>query len=77
MPNVLVRDVDISVLDRIKLYAKRQNRSLQAEMTLIMRDASERPDPSERLKEIRRIRASIKNKQQTDSAILLREDRDR
>lgn len=77
MPDVLIRDVDVLDLDKIKLRAKRQNRSLQAEMKIIFRDAAARPEPSERLNEIRRIRASIKNKQQTDSAILLREDRDR
>lgn len=75
--DVLVRKVDIVILEKLKRKAKRQNRSLQAELQVMFRDAADRPDPSERLKEIRRIRASIKNKQQTDSAILLREDRDR
>ena len=75
--DVLVRKVDIATLEKLKAKAKRQNRSLQAEMQFIFRDAAERVEPSERLDEIRRIRASIKNRNQTDSAILLREDRDR
>ena len=75
--DVLVRKVEIALLEKLRRKAKRQNRSLQAEMQLILRDAAERSEPTERLEEIRRIRASIKNKQQTDSAILLREDRDR
>lgn len=75
--DVLVRKVDIGILEKLRHKAKRQNRSLQAEMQVILRDAAKRSEPSERLEEIRRIRASIKNRRQTDSAILLREDRDR
>ncbi len=75
--DVLVRKVDTVILEKLKRKAKRQNRSLQAEMQVIFRDAAERSEPTERLEEIRRIRASIKNRQQTDSAILLREDRNR
>lgn len=75
--DVLVRKVDVAVLDKIKEKAKRQKRSLQAEMTLMFRDAAEKSSALDRLEEIRRIRASIKNRQQTDSVVLLREDRDR
>lgn len=75
--DVLIRNVEVSVLDKLKRKAKLQNRSLQSEMQFIFRDAAERAEPSERLTEIRRIRAAIKNRDQTDSAILLREDRNR
>jgi hypothetical protein len=75
--DVLIRKVEVAVLEKLKRKAKLKNRSLQAEMQGIFRDAAERAEPSERLAEIRKIRASIKNRDQTDSAILLRDDRNR
>ena len=75
--DVLVRKVDIATIEKLKHKAKRQKRSLQAQMLIVLRSAAEKTEPTDRLEEIRRIRASIKNRQQTDSAILLREDRDR
>ncbi len=77
MPDVLVRDVDVLVLDKIKLWAKRQNRSLQSEMKIIMSDAAKRREPLSELELIRKIRASNTKVNTTDSADLLREDRDR
>lgn len=77
MPSVLVRDVEVSVLDRLKLRAKRQNRSLQAEVRSILENAASRPEPLSELELIRKIRASNTKVNKTDSAELLREDRDR
>ena len=77
MPNVLVRDVEVSVLDRLKLRAKRQNRSLQAEMKIILQDAAARREPLSELQLIRKIRSLNTRVNKTDSADLLREDRDR
>ena len=75
--DVLVRKVDIATIEKLKHKAKQQNRSLQSQMLIVLRDAAEKTEPADRLEEIRRIRASIKNRQQTDSATLLREDRGR
>lgn len=77
MPNVLVRDVEVSVLDRLKLRAKRQNRSLQTEMKIILNKAAEQREPLSELELIRKLRASNTKVNKTDSADLLREDRDR
>lgn len=77
MPNVLVRDVEVSVLDRLKLRAKRKNRSLQAEMKIVLQDAAARAEPLSQLELMRKIRASNTKINKTDSADLLREDRDR
>lgn len=77
MPNILVRDVEVSVLDRLKLRAKRQNRSLQTEMKIILNKAAEQREPLSELELIRKIRASNTKVNKTDSADLLREDRDR
>ena len=77
MPDVLVRDVDILVLERLKSKAKRENRSLQSELSILLLRASEQDEPISRLDLVRKIRGSIKNVQKTDSVELLREDRDR
>jgi plasmid stability protein len=77
MPDVLVRDVDVSVLDKIKLRAKRQNRSLQSEMKIIFSEAAEKREPLLELELIRKIRASNTKVNKTDSVDLLREDRER
>ena len=75
--DILIRKIDVSIVDKLKLKARTQNRSLQAEVKMILQDAASRPDPLSRLETIRKIRDSISNKNQTDSAVLLREDRDR
>ena len=77
MPNVLVRDVEVSVLDRLKLRAKRQNRSLQTEMKIILNNAAEQREPLSELELLRKFRSSLTKVNKSDSADLLREDRDR
>lgn len=77
MADVLVRDLEASVVDRLKRRAERQKRSLQTELSIILTEVANRPDPLTERELLRKFRNSIKNKQQTDSAILLREDRDR
>lgn len=57
MPNILVRDVEVSVLERLQLRAKRQNRSLQAEMKIILQDAAARREPLSELQLIRKFRS--------------------
>jgi plasmid stability protein len=77
MPDVLVRDLDVEVIDRLKNLAKSENRSLQAEMKSILSEASRRGGRRSEIEAIRAIRARVKTPQKTDSADLLREDRDR
>lgn len=76
MPDVLVRDVDVAVLDRIKAKAKRSNRSLQAQLKNIIRDAAEQPDALSEIELLRKFRASLQP-QKTSAVELLREDRSR
>lgn len=75
MPDVLVRNLDEDVLNDLKAAAKAHGRSLQAEIHDVLRNASVR-----RLAETRRISARWLNRLrgsiQTDSATLIREDRD-
>lgn len=75
MANVLVRDLDDEVLKQLKASAKAHGRSLQAEIHEVLRNASVR-----RLAETRRLSARwlkrLSGTSQSDSAALIREDRD-
>jgi plasmid stability protein len=72
--NVLIRNLDNTVLKRLKAAAKAHGRSLQAEMHEVLRTASVR-----RVAETRRLSAQwlrrLDGSRQTDSAALIREDR--
>jgi plasmid stability protein len=74
--NLLLRDLDDDVLKRLKNAAAAHHRSLQAELHEILRLASERS-----LAETRRISAQwlkrLSARTHSDSARLIREDRDR
>jgi hypothetical protein len=75
MANVLVRDLDDDVLKQLKAAAKAHGRSLQAEIHEILRHAGAR-----RLAETRRLSARwlkrLRGASHSDSAALIREDRD-
>lgn len=77
MPNVLVRNVETSVLEKLKKRAAHSGRSLQLEVLTILKDAAAKPEPLSELETARKIRESLKVKRQSDSAELLREDRQR
>jgi antitoxin FitA len=76
MASVLVRDLDEDVLKQLKAAAKAHGRSLQAEIHHVLRNASAR-----RLAETRRLSAAwlkrLEGRTHSDSAALIREDRDR
>lgn len=75
MANVLVRNLDNDVLKQLKAAAKAHGRSLQAEIHEALRTASAR-----QIAETRRLSAQwlrrLGGSRQTDSAALIREDRD-
>jgi plasmid stability protein len=75
MPNLLVRNLDDDVLKELKAAAKAHGRSLQAEIHEVLRNASTR-----HLAETRRLSAQwlkrLRGSHQTDSATLIREDRE-
>jgi antitoxin FitA len=76
MTQVLVRDVEPQVLDKLKARARQNGRSLEAELRLILRQAAGEP-ASSLLPEVERVRAMFAGRAFSDSAALLREDRDR
>ena len=62
MPNVLVRDVEPSILEKLKSRAARSGRSLQAEVQIILKDAAAKAEPLSELETARKIRESLKVK---------------
>lgn len=77
MPDVLVRNVEASVLQQLKRRAKRQSRSLQSELNIILSDAAKKPEPLSELELVRKIRNSLSKVNKSDSVELIREDRNR
>ena len=75
MANLLVRNLDDDVLKNLTAAAQAHGRSLQAEVHEVLRNAS-----AKRLAETRRLSARwlrrLRASTQSDSAALIREDRD-
>ena len=77
MPNVLVRNVDEGVLEKLKTKAARNGRSLQREVQIILTDAATSREPLTDAEVAKKIREALRGRQHSDSAELLREDRNR
>ena len=76
MAQILVRDLDPKVVARLKQRAKRDGRSLQAEVKLGLEQAA-RTDAAAARRLAGTIRKRFKGRKVRDSADLVREDRDR
>ena len=76
MAQLLIRDLDVETIERLKRRAKLHRRSLQGEVRLILEKEAEasRDDPWALAE---RIRAAFGGRRFSDSADLIREDRDR
>jgi antitoxin FitA len=78
MATVTIRNLDDTTVDRLKTKAREHNRSLEAEIRLLLTEAAARPSRRSFLDLSDRIAAMTpKNIAQTDSVDLIREDRDR
>ena len=77
MAQVLVRQLNDKVVDRLKKRAKEHGRSLQSEVKTILEDAV--PDYERAWKRIDSLRLRLKRSSRkfTNSADLVREDRER
>ncbi len=80
MAEILVRDIDPASVERLRERARRNQRSLEAEAKRILEDAAP-PEPSNDPKKAFRewsaaFRERTRGTHQTDSAELIREDRD-
>jgi plasmid stability protein len=78
MGTVTIRNLDDKVIKRLKMRAKNHRRSLEAELRDLLSHASQQPLIVDALAEADRIAAMTpKGVKQTDSVVLLREDRGR
>jgi antitoxin FitA len=76
MAQVIIRNLDDDVVQRLKARAGRKGRSLEAELREVLTTAA-KPDLGEFRELAAAIRARHQGIPQTDSVELLREDRDR
>ncbi|MEQ9310174.1 MAG: hypothetical protein RLN90_12035 [Balneolaceae bacterium] len=78
MPNVLIRNIDEETLDRLKLKAEKNNRSLQGELLEILRESAI-PKVEEARNMVNDLLVEYREEGRifSDSAEDLREDRDR
>ena len=77
MAQVLVRNLDDEDLSGLKQLAKEHHRSLEGEIRLILKDAATRAREIRAFRErVDAFRASFGDKLFSDSADLIREDRD-
>jgi plasmid stability protein len=76
MANLTIRNLDNAVVERLKNRAKANNRSLEAEVRDLLERSVGPMSREEFIGLARRVRAMTPNMPQTDSTILLREDRD-
>jgi plasmid stability protein len=76
MANALVRDLDDQVYERLKARAAGNNRSLEAELREILVAASKQVSMAEARVRAAEIRKRLSGYTHTDSAELIREDRD-
>lgn len=78
MPTLTIRNVEEETVQRLKKQAKDHNRSLEAELRELLKRAANRMSAAELRANADRIAAMTpKGIKQTDSTLLLREDRDR
>ncbi|MCW5734253.1 MAG: hypothetical protein KIS73_09010 [Enhydrobacter sp.] len=78
MGTVTIRNLDDEVIPRLEMRAKNHRRSLEAEICDLLSHAAYQPLAIDALAEVDRIAAlTPKGVKQTDSVLLLREDRRR
>ena len=78
MGNLTVRNLDDRVIAELKQEAKRNERSLEAEIRhLLTQRVSSRLRVADFLERSQRLAETTARTSQTDSTLLLREDRDR
>jgi len=76
MAQILVRGLDDGVVDLLKKRAKSEHRSLQAEVKIIL-EAAAKVDMETARTMLEAFRKRFKGRSFSDSAELIREDRDR
>jgi plasmid stability protein len=76
MAQIIVRNLDDAVVDRLKARARTNDRSLEAEVRLILEQSS-RVDTVQARQIVMERRKKLQGREFVDSLELIREDRDR
>jgi plasmid stability protein len=80
MANLNIRNLDPAIHARLRVRAAEHGRSMEAEVRLILTELLQ-PEPADRAAHAARMRkraiARSRRRPQTDSTLLIREDRDR
>lgn len=76
MATLTIRNLDNAVVEKLKARAKAHHRSLEAEVRQMLTHGVRELSREEFFKEAGRIRAMTPKVPQTDSTLLIREDRD-
>ena len=76
MAQILVRNLSLKIIERLKLRAKRHHRSLQGEAKLILEEAT-KMSMEEALAVAKGWHKRMAGRKFTDNAELIREDRNR
>ncbi|MDP2168564.1 MAG: Arc family DNA-binding protein [Thermodesulfovibrionales bacterium] len=79
MAQILVRDLNEEVVGRLKSRAKKDGRSLQSEVRLILEQAAHEPKVNVEMARalVEKTRKKFKGRKFPNSVELIREDRDR
>ena len=78
MGTLTIRNLDDSVIDRLKTQARANERSLEGEIRHMLTERADRRLRIAQFRErTRELASATAGTSQTDSAVLLREDRDR
>jgi plasmid stability protein len=77
MSQILIRGLDDAVIERLKKRAKARHRSLESELRDILERASKQVDPISAAALADRVRHKLEGRTHSDSAALIREDRER
>lgn len=78
MGNLTIRNLDDAVIDRLKAQARANQRSLEGEVRYVLtREVSDYLRLVEFRAEADALSAEVDSAKQTDSTLLIREDRDR
>lgn len=77
MANLTIRNLDADVVLKLKARADSNNRSLEAELRDVLAQIADTPTPRQFKALAERIAAMTPPGPQSDSADLIREDRDR
>ena len=77
MAQILIRDLDDDVVATLKARAKANHRSLQGEVKALLVEKAHAKSMSQIREDLRRFRSSFGKKKFSDSARLIRADRER